>query len=66
MRKETVTYSSPIDALVAVTKRFNEYDNKDQMDSEHFSNRLKPTNALAKEMTWKSLNTLRRIRSPAP
>jgi len=36
MRKQTVTYSTSLDALIAVTKRFSEYESKEKMDSEQF------------------------------
>ncbi len=39
MRKETVMYSSPLDALIAVTKRLNEYESREKMDSEQFFDR---------------------------
>ena len=39
MRKETVTYSSALDALVAVTKRLNAHENRENMDSEQFFDR---------------------------
>ena len=36
MRKQTIQYTSPIDALIAVTKRLSTYENQQQMDSEEF------------------------------
>ncbi|WP_431190007.1 antitoxin TumA [Desulfurivibrio dismutans] len=39
MRKDTVVYTSPLDALVAVTKRLSSYESQRNMDSEEFFNR---------------------------
>ncbi|WP_017325391.1 antitoxin TumA [Synechococcus sp. PCC 7336] len=39
MRKQTIQYTSPIDALVAVTKRLSTYENEQKLDSEDFFNR---------------------------
>lgn len=36
MRKQTIEYTSPLDALVAVTKRLSIYENQQKMDSEEF------------------------------
>jgi hypothetical protein len=36
MRKHTIQYTSPLDALVAVTKRLSLYENQQHMDSETF------------------------------
>jgi hypothetical protein len=36
MRKQTVEYTSPLDALVAVAKRLSRYETDAQMDSEEF------------------------------
>ena len=36
MRKQTVTYSTSLDALIAVTKRLSEYESREKMDSEQF------------------------------
>ena len=36
MKKQTIQYTSPIDALIAVTKRLSTYENQQQMDSEEF------------------------------
>ena len=36
MRKQTIEYTSPLDALVAVTKRLSTYESQQQMDSEEF------------------------------
>ena len=32
----TIQHTSPIDALIAVTKRLSTYENQQQMDSEEF------------------------------
>jgi hypothetical protein len=34
MKKQIIQYTSPIDALIAVTKRLSTYENQQQMDSE--------------------------------
>ncbi|MGA7874429.1 MAG: hypothetical protein WCA08_02120 [Desulfoferrobacter sp.] len=39
MRKERNEYSSPVDALVAVTKRLSIYENRHHMASEEFYNK---------------------------
>ena len=39
MRKQTIQYTSPIDALVAVTKRLSIYESRQRMDSEEFFDR---------------------------
>jgi hypothetical protein len=39
MRKQRIEYSSPLDALIAVTKRLSIYENKYQWDSENFFDR---------------------------
>ncbi|MCY3789076.1 MAG: hypothetical protein OXH63_09850 [Gemmatimonadetes bacterium] len=36
MRKQTIQYTSPIDALIAVSKRLSIYENQQQMNSEEF------------------------------
>jgi hypothetical protein len=36
MRKQTILYTSPLDALVAVSKRLSLYENQYHMDSEDF------------------------------
>lgn len=36
MRKQTIEYTSPLDALVTVTKRLSLYESQQQMDSEEF------------------------------
>lgn len=36
MRKETIKYSSPVDALVAVAKRLSVYENRHGITSEDF------------------------------
>ena len=36
MRKQTIQYTSPLDALVAVAKRLSLYENQQHMDSETF------------------------------
>ncbi len=38
MRKQTIQYTSPLDALVAVVKRLNFYESQQQMGSEEFFN----------------------------
>jgi hypothetical protein len=38
MRKQTIQYTSPLDALVAVAKRLSLYENHQKMDSEEFFN----------------------------
>ena len=39
MRKETIEYSEPLDALVAVAKRLSLYETQQHMDSEEFFDR---------------------------
>ena len=39
MKKQTIQYTSPIDALVAVTKRLSIYESRQRMDSEEFFDR---------------------------
>ncbi|MDE0457281.1 MAG: hypothetical protein OXI15_08320 [Chromatiales bacterium] len=39
MRKQTIRYTSPIDALIAVTKRLSLYESQRRMDSEEFFDR---------------------------
>ena len=34
MRKRTIQYASPIDALIAVTRRLSIYESRQRMDSE--------------------------------
>lgn len=41
MRKQRITYTSPLDALVAVSKRLSLYENQQQMDSEVFIDRYR-------------------------
>ncbi len=36
MKKQTIQYTSPMDALIAVTKRLSTYENQQKMDSEEF------------------------------
>lgn len=36
MRKQTVQFDSPLDALVAVAKRLSRYETQAEMDSEDF------------------------------
>ena len=36
MRKQTIQYTSPLDALIAVAKRLSLYENQQHMDSETF------------------------------
>jgi hypothetical protein len=36
MRKQTIQYTSPLDALVAVAKRLSLYEHQQHMDSETF------------------------------
>ena len=36
MKKQTIQYTSAIDALVAVTKRLSIYESQQRMDSEEF------------------------------
>lgn len=36
MRKQTIRYTSPLDALVAVAKRLSIYESRQKMDSEEF------------------------------
>jgi hypothetical protein len=39
MRKQTIQYSSPLDALVEVTKRLSYHEMSEHMDSEEFFHR---------------------------
>jgi hypothetical protein len=39
MRKQTIHYDSPADALVAVSKRLNQYETRYDLESEEFFNR---------------------------
>ena len=39
MRKQTIQFTSPIDALIAVTKRLSRYESQQRMDSEEFLDR---------------------------
>jgi len=41
MRKQQVTYTSPLDALIAVSKRLSLYENQQNMDSETFMDRYR-------------------------
>jgi hypothetical protein len=36
MKKQTIQYTSPLDALVAVAKRLSQYEDQHQLDSEAF------------------------------
>ena len=36
MREQTIQYTSPLDALIAVTQRLSTYESQQQMDSEEF------------------------------
>jgi DNA-binding SARP family transcriptional activator len=36
MRKQTIQYISPLDALIAVAKRLSVYESEQKMDSEEF------------------------------
>ncbi|MBN3961290.1 antitoxin TumA [Nostoc sp. NMS8] len=36
MRKQIIEYTSPLDALIALTKQLNTYEIKYQMNSEYF------------------------------
>jgi tRNA A37 threonylcarbamoyladenosine biosynthesis protein TsaE len=36
MRKQTIQYTSPLDALIAVAKRLSVYESEQRMDSEEF------------------------------
>ncbi|RJQ16715.1 MAG: hypothetical protein C4560_09190 [Nitrospiraceae bacterium] len=36
MLKQTIQYTSPLDALIAVAKRLNSFENQHRMDSEEF------------------------------
>lgn len=38
MRKQTIQYTSSLDALIAVTKRLSLYENQYKIDSEDFYN----------------------------
>ena len=38
MRKQTIQYTSPLDALIAVAKRLSLYENQQHMDSNTFAN----------------------------
>lgn len=39
MRKQTIQYSSSLDALIEVTKRLSVHEMREQMDSEEFFHR---------------------------
>ena len=39
MRKQTIQYTSPIDALIAVTKRLSLHESRQRMESEEFFDR---------------------------
>lgn len=41
MRKQRIEYDSPVDALVAVSKRLSVYEGRHQMTSEDFFDRFK-------------------------
>lgn len=36
MKKQTIQYSSPLDALIAITKRLSQYETQYGMESEYF------------------------------
>ncbi|NET10950.1 MAG: hypothetical protein F6K09_19075 [Merismopedia sp. SIO2A8] len=36
MQKQTIQYTSPLDALVAIAKRLSRHETQSQMDSEEF------------------------------
>jgi hypothetical protein len=36
MRKQTIQYTSPLDALIALAKRLHEYESQEKIDSEEF------------------------------
>ena len=38
MRKQTIRYTSPLNALITVTKRLSIYESRQKMDSEEFFN----------------------------
>jgi hypothetical protein len=38
MRKQTIRYTTTLDALVAISKRLSVYEKKQKMDSEEFFN----------------------------
>ena len=38
MRKQIIQYTSPLDALIAVSKRLSIYENQQKMNSEEFFN----------------------------
>ena len=41
MKKTTIQYTSPIDALVAIAKRLSTYEGQQGLDSEDFYNRYR-------------------------
>lgn len=41
MKKQRVTYTSPLDALIAVSKRLSLYENQQGIDSETFIDRYR-------------------------
>ncbi len=41
MRKQTIQYDSPVDALVAVSKRLSGYETRYRLESEEFLNSYK-------------------------
>ncbi len=41
MRKQRIVFTSPLDALVAVSKRLSLYENQQRMDSESFIDRYR-------------------------
>jgi hypothetical protein len=41
MRKQTIQYTSPLDALVAVAKRLSLHEHQQHMDSETFSDQYR-------------------------
>lgn len=41
MRKQRITYTSPLDALIEISKRLSLYENQQRMDSETFIDRYR-------------------------
>ncbi len=39
MRKQTIQYDSPVDALIAISKRLSRYETRHSLESEEFFNR---------------------------
>jgi hypothetical protein len=44
MRKQRIVYTSPLDALVAISKRLSLYEVQQHMDSETFADRYRKGN----------------------